>query len=206
MALVKGPLMSLDASGSIGDAITFSKWKGRNYVRELVRPSNPNSALQICMRAGLRFITQIWGSQSATVKGRWEAIGANDAITGLNAMLRANQIRLRQGFGIYRDPQDIGTTVDAAPAAPSATAAQHAINLAWTDSVTGTNWGTVVYALNGAAPSIGPEHIIRILPKGTSIFSHYPLVTGDTWHYKVSGLDEDGQLGTPSADFDATVS
>lgn len=46
MAKVSGPLMSMDASGSIANAMTFSKWKGRNYVRHLVKPANPDTAGQ----------------------------------------------------------------------------------------------------------------------------------------------------------------
>ena len=40
MAKVKGPLMSMEASGSIAGAITFAKWKGQAYVRGLVIPKN----------------------------------------------------------------------------------------------------------------------------------------------------------------------
>jgi hypothetical protein len=48
MAKVTGPLMSLDASGTVGKTTTFSKWKGRNYVRLRVTPLNPRSnAMQL---------------------------------------------------------------------------------------------------------------------------------------------------------------
>lgn len=47
MAKVTGPLMSLDASGTVAETITFSKWKGRNYVRQRVIPSNPQTADQL---------------------------------------------------------------------------------------------------------------------------------------------------------------
>lgn len=43
MAKVTGPLMSLDASGTVGKTATFSKWKGQNYVRLRVTPKNPKS-------------------------------------------------------------------------------------------------------------------------------------------------------------------
>lgn len=51
MAKVNGPLMSMDASGKLGDAIVFSKWKGRNYVRQLVTPANPQTADQKTVRS-----------------------------------------------------------------------------------------------------------------------------------------------------------
>jgi hypothetical protein len=50
MAKVTGPLMSLDASGAFGGTLVFGKWKGRPTVRQLVTPSNPNTAFQIISR------------------------------------------------------------------------------------------------------------------------------------------------------------
>ncbi len=43
----------MDASGSVGGAMTFSKWKGRNYVRQLVTPLNPQSNSQAEVRTKL---------------------------------------------------------------------------------------------------------------------------------------------------------
>lgn len=42
--------MSLDASGTVGKTTTFSKWKGRNYVRLRVTPMNPQTADQQASR------------------------------------------------------------------------------------------------------------------------------------------------------------
>lgn len=46
MAKVTGPLMSLDASGTIGKTAVFSKWKGQNYVRLRVVPQNNQTSGQ----------------------------------------------------------------------------------------------------------------------------------------------------------------
>lgn len=43
MAKVTGPLMSMEASGTVGDALTFSRWVGRPYVRRYTVPSNPQT-------------------------------------------------------------------------------------------------------------------------------------------------------------------
>jgi len=53
MAKTSGPLMSLDASGSFAKTLTYAKWKGRNYVRHLVTPSNPQSVGQQTARGAL---------------------------------------------------------------------------------------------------------------------------------------------------------
>jgi hypothetical protein len=53
MAKVTGPLFSLDARNKLGNAIVYSYWKGRNYVRRLVTPSNPQSDGQAVARTYL---------------------------------------------------------------------------------------------------------------------------------------------------------
>lgn len=70
MAKVTGPLMSLDASGGFGSTLVFGKWKGRNTVRQLVTPSNPQSQDQQDARNMVRVVgvAQHW-TNYATVKG-----------------------------------------------------------------------------------------------------------------------------------------
>lgn len=62
MAKVTGPLMSLDASGTVGKTATFSKWKGRNYVRLRVTPQNPQTEEQATSRTYLGAIGQALSS------------------------------------------------------------------------------------------------------------------------------------------------
>lgn len=50
--------MSLDASGTVGKTATFSKWKGRNYVRLRVTPQNPQTEGQATSRTYLGAIGQ----------------------------------------------------------------------------------------------------------------------------------------------------
>ena len=50
MARVTGPLMSMEASGTIGKTLTFANWVGRQYVRRWTRPSNPQTQDQMDQR------------------------------------------------------------------------------------------------------------------------------------------------------------
>lgn len=43
--------MSIDASGTFADTLTASKWKGRNYMRQRVIPSNPQTSGQQAVRS-----------------------------------------------------------------------------------------------------------------------------------------------------------
>jgi hypothetical protein len=58
MAKVTGPLMSLDASGTVGHTAVFSKWKGRNYVRVRVIPRNMRTGDQQLVRGFLGVIAK----------------------------------------------------------------------------------------------------------------------------------------------------
>ena len=74
MVKVNAPMMSLDASGSLGKALVFSKWKGRNYVRTLVRPSNPKSVLQVAIRSMMKFLAQAWKDMTAPEQTAWDLL------------------------------------------------------------------------------------------------------------------------------------
>lgn len=69
MAKVSGPLMSMDARGKFGNTLVFSGWKGRPTVRQLVTPSNPQSADQTTARNRVRVLGAIqrFINQSALV-------------------------------------------------------------------------------------------------------------------------------------------
>ena len=56
MARVTGPLMSMEASGTIGRTLTFANWVGRQYVRRWTRPSNPQTADQMDQRNAFSII------------------------------------------------------------------------------------------------------------------------------------------------------
>ena len=53
MAKVSGPLLSLDASGKIGNTMVHFNWKGVNVVRQWTVPTNPQSANQKIVRQKL---------------------------------------------------------------------------------------------------------------------------------------------------------
>lgn len=84
MAKVTGPLMSLDASGGFGSTLVFGKWKGRNTVRQLVTPSNPQTQIQQDARNAVRVVgtAQKWANQSTM-------LGSGRSITDKAALILA---------------------------------------------------------------------------------------------------------------------
>lgn len=60
MARVKAPLLSLGASGKLADAYVFSKQKNRTYVRQKVKPTNPQTAAQQGNRTHMQVAVTAW--------------------------------------------------------------------------------------------------------------------------------------------------
>jgi len=69
MAKTTGPLFSLEASGTVGNTVTYSRWKGRSYVRRRVIPLNPFAETQVDARNRIRALAnaQTWAKQTTTV-------------------------------------------------------------------------------------------------------------------------------------------
>jgi len=106
MAQVTGPLLSLDATGQIGGAIVFSHWKGRNTVRKLVTPSNPQTGAQTGQRAMMTFLSAAWAPMSAADKATWEALAEEKKYSPFNAFTSAGLTRWTQ----FLDPLETPTT------------------------------------------------------------------------------------------------
>ena len=90
MAKVKGPLLSLQASGTIADAITFSKWKGVATARAKSTPTNPNTTAQQTQRTAFSNAVASWQAQDAATHTTWNqrATALGLAMSGFNLYVR----------------------------------------------------------------------------------------------------------------------
>lgn len=96
MAKVNGPLFSLDARGSVAKAITFSFWKGVNYVRSRVVPNNPQSTDQTAIRDLITDATVAWKTNGtdgtttidAAYKTAYDTAAAGQRYSGFNLYVR----------------------------------------------------------------------------------------------------------------------
>lgn len=96
MAKVTSPLMSLDASGTIGNALVFSKWKGRNYVRQYVIPAYSNTTEQANIRLIFEQASLAWKAGSTVggvainsgYKTAYNAAATSYSISGFNLFMK----------------------------------------------------------------------------------------------------------------------
>jgi hypothetical protein len=64
MAKTTGPLMSLDARGSVAKTLTFSNWKGISYVRQRVVPAYRRTTSQGKIRDIVKDASEAWKMES----------------------------------------------------------------------------------------------------------------------------------------------
>ena len=206
MVRVYAPLMSMDASGTLADAATFSKWKCRNYVRQRVVPANPNSGPQMSVRAMMRFLSQAWDALSAANKATWQTRADQTIISTFNAFTSYNLARWRS----FKAPskEDPATEVGAAPTAPTTTvtAGVRELQLSIADGATPPDWAWLIFrsTVTGFTPSF--SNLVRVVPRtGTpTVYIDTGLVTGTTYYYRIKGTLATGVSGTLEAEKSGT--
>ena len=152
--------MSLDASGTVAKTLTFAKWKGRNYVRQTVIPANPDTPKQQSFRAVFKFITQIFGTLSTLIQGRWKDVADPLSITALNAMVSDNADSFKSGKGLRKDPTLAPGASEAAPTNGAAVAGIQQLTVTWNDSVGANDWATLIYMDTVNNFTAGPDNCI----------------------------------------------
>jgi hypothetical protein len=205
MASTKAPLFGLDASGTIGKSIVFSKWKGRTYVRRHAIPSNPQSPAQVGVRAIMTFLTQFYASLTAPQVAEWDALAASDQITPLNAMVRDGMNRAKIGQGWRRNPSAAVLTTINAPTAGAAAALPQGLRVSWTRPVANQgNFSVVVYMSTTTGFTPGRNTIQIVLPVATVTTDILGLETGVPYYFRNCEESVAGELGTLQAQWTGT--
>lgn len=207
MARTTGPLMSLDASGSVGGTLTYSKWKGRNYVRQLVIPANPQSAMQTAMRAMFKFLGSQWSGIDPTDQDSWNGQADNDKVSDFNAYMKLNQAGWANRFApSWANPpqrNDTAATLTTLTATGGPGVVQLNIDLA----VINQNWGLIVYRnlVTGFTPAL--SDVIAVIDGQSASLFHYvdsPLAP-DTYFYVVQPFTQKGFTGAAFTEVSGTA-
>lgn len=194
MARTKAPLMSLDASGSIGESIVFSKWRGRNYVRRHSIPANPNSDLQRAVRAVFKYVTQDWANLSTTEQNSWDDLASVENITLLDAMVADAVDRARRTNQWRKSVGAVAGTTPDAPADISAFSQPQALRVTWTDGVAVPDYAWLVYAILASGNQTFDELKV-VVATGTNEALIRNLVSGSSYTVGVVGMNADGEKG-----------
>lgn len=193
MALVSGPMLSLDARGKFGGALVFSNWKGRPTVRQLVKPSNPRSAAQYGQRAMISFLSPAWGALSAGNQATWDALAAQAVISGFNAFTKFNLDKWTQFTTPYKTPTSTGET-NPVMGALTVTGGVGIINVSNVITTANNIWGMLiaVSATTGFTPAkdnIRDAVLYSASPVTRTLTNFEP----GTYYVRTSGFTGDGQ-------------
>ena len=204
MAKTVGPLMSLDASGTVAGTITFSKWKGRNYVRQRVIPANPQTTAQTGVRSSFAGAVDLWKKNQIELRANFESQAEARGVSTFNAFTGAVQRQYSKGFGAADNPEP----TNAAPSDP-ATGVNLAVEgkylvITWTDSNDADAWANNVYLKLGGAPSGIWQEIVGVVPAGVEKLTLGPLASGE-YHVQIGAVSKEGGIAALTADEDATI-
>lgn len=206
MVKVYGPMLSLDASGTIAKTATFSKWKGRNYVRNRVIPANPKSAAQVSMRSMMKFLSQIWDGLTAGNKATWDELADAGQVSPFNAFIGRNMAL----WNTYKGPTKEwpAAAAGAGGAAPTTTptAGVKEISLSIADGAPPPDWGWAIHRsiTTGFTPSRSTL-VAAIERVGTpTVYLDTPLPTGVAQYYRIQGFADDSVMGALEAEVTAT--
>jgi len=207
MVRVSSPMMSLDASGTIGNAATFSKWKGRNYVRSRVIPHNPKTAGQIGVRAMFKFLAQNWKYIAPGTQDLWLPLAKALVISDFNAFVRNNQSRWRNFKTPSKDPTGAEAHSAGVLNAWSATTGVRQVSLALSLTTANACWGAAIFrSATGTFTATWDKCIAVVLIADTAAHTYIdtPLSAG-TYYYEHILFTDDGKASAESAEVNATV-
>ena len=194
MATVQAPLFGLDASGSIGGAITFAKWKGRSYARILATPSNPRSGGQRSTRAMMTFLSQIWASLSAGAQASWQALADASRVSTFNAFTKYNMKRWTQFTTPYDQPTP---TAGAIPVMGALTMTGGVGQASFSQVITTANqiWGMViaVSTTTGYTPAKGDIYMVAKY-SASPITGVLVNLDPGTYYIRTAGFDQEGEI------------
>lgn len=204
MASTKAPLFGLDASGTIGKAIVFSKWRGRTYVRKHSVPANPRSGLQIGMRSTMKFLTQAWAGFTAAIKLEWTDLAAPDNITLLNAAVRSCQKRSRMNLGLLRSPDSVAGTTPSLPTIDDVVAQPKSLVITWTVGAEAPELCWRLYRSLTGTFTRDISNLVAVVLDDVFEYTDAGLTTGTEYFYQIAGGNDDGELGASSVEDSGT--
>lgn len=201
MVKTTGPALSLDALGSIGKAIAFSKTKGRSYLKYAKRPRDPKSSPQLGMRSMFAFTSAEWKDLSAGQQASYDDLAAAAQITAFNAYKRYNQERWTR----YAMPAQVYPASESAQPAVIAFASHVVRNRLVTftafPSIAGINWGLILYRSTSFPYTPTPSLAVRVSDwssGGNGETSDQPPGPG-TYYYRLETFSVDGNTIGPWA-------
>lgn len=97
MVKTKGPALSAQALGSLADTITFSKSKGRSYLKYNAKPKDPRTPTQTGRRVWFKGLANAWKILASGLKDTWLNAPNPKNVSLYNVYMQINLDRIDRG-------------------------------------------------------------------------------------------------------------
>lgn len=181
MAITTAPLLSFGASGAIAKTQVYASWKGRQYARRYVVPSNPNTVDQQDTRNTFKWLNAVWKYMPAAALDAWIAYGNASRFTDRNGWIKVNLANLRSQAdlsSLVMSPSANGGLA-AAGISVAAGAGQLAVTLTAPSLPAGWTINTAIaVAIRQQDPQTGVLYVVGTASDATT--PYVPTITGLT--------------------------
>lgn len=209
MVKIKGPLMSLEATGGVDATMIFSTWKGRPYVRTQPKTRDPETGPQKAARAGIIFLSQAWKTIIAGIQISWQPL-ADEAYTApFHQYMKYNLLRHRN----FLAPTVIYPATLAFPPEPidtfSATPGTRHITVLISPAAPGAAiWGFYLFRSTSTGFTPAFDNCIAMLPAdGLNNVTYMDTqLAPDTYYYDAKPFSIVAAIGPLKGEINATVS
>jgi len=159
MPKTTAPLLSFGASGQIGKTLVASKWRGRQYMREYVIPSNPQTTEQSLTRNTFTWLQRVYKTAPALFIAPWARYITGKVLTDRNAFTKFNLPVLRPETDLIEFIFSPGAFGGLPPSAAVCTPGNDQLSIAITaPSIVPSGWsvdGAVAACIRDQDPATG---------------------------------------------------
>jgi hypothetical protein len=187
--------------------MVFSKWKGRNVVRELVTPHNPQTVKQVGVRVMMAFLASVWKPLTAPEKATWVLGALARSISSFNEYIGHNLLRWQQFNGPSQATPAAEASAGLTISAHQFTGGQGNVVVELTPSAATAIWGFAIFRDDAEITAPNWTNCVAVIAADGANevqWTDSPLVAG-TYHYRACVLNDDGVMGTVLADGTAVV-
>lgn len=192
MAKVQAPILSMGAQGQIGNSMVFAAWKGVNYARRYVTPSNPRTMAQRATRTVFAALGEQYKRLGPLSRAPWESAVQRRALTARNAVVSNNLPLLRNATDmaawIASPGSNGGLPLTSFSATSGAASGEIDVNYETSKAPAGWTLNDIVFqALHDHDPTVEPtvftveQQAMNPTPASTGTDTISGLVTGDSY-------------------------
>jgi hypothetical protein len=195
MVRTHGPLLSVNATGTLAKTLIHSSCRGTPYTKRHVIPNDPKSPKQLARRATVKWLCNAWHHSTAAQKASWSPIALADNLPEYQAFLRYNLIRFRDNLPctpLY-PPDGLGPVPNYSNKYADAEVGR--IKLQIQDNATQRYWAFTTHRNTTSTVTPSPDNIVvgDTMPGTWSTLYDNNVTPGTNYWYKWRFLNWQGQ-------------